>query len=135
MISAYAANLATQAVLAEATHVAIFTADPLAAGDQNDEQPNATGYARQAITWTTSGSGSESNVAAVEFEPDGGDWTNGPWLPCLVTSGTYGAGEVLAVSVDGNGDPKFTTADEVLDGVALQFNVGALTFGFPSEGP
>lgn len=76
-----------------ATHVALYTADPGDAGSHANEVATGTGYSRQAITWTSSGGLTESNVYRISFTASG-SWGNVThWA--LVTNGTRGSGLAL----------------------------------------
>lgn len=112
------ANDAVDAVAAVATHVALFTADPTATGSMANEVANSNGYSRQAVTWTTTSSASESNSAAVEFAASGGDWGTVTHVG-LVTSGTHGAGVVKTAKA-------LTASRDMTDGSTLTFAIGAL---------
>ena len=124
-LSQFAADLVIDVIRTNATHVALFTANPIAAGDLDDEQADANGYGRAAITWTDSGDEDDENTADVEFTADGAAWT-GPWYVALMDSGTHGAGNVIAIAVDESGDPATTTATELADGDTLKFAAGGL---------
>jgi hypothetical protein len=61
-LSVAAAAAAIEASLGTITHAALFTANPITAGDLNDELANTAGYIRQALpTMTDSNDEEESH--------------------------------------------------------------------------
>lgn len=103
------------------------------------EQANAAGYIRQAKpTITASGDADEESTAELVFTASGGAWT-GPWYLVATNSGTYGAGDIIAICVDNNGDP-LTVRDSLgaeitslADGSSITIPAGSLTFAIPTS--
>jgi hypothetical protein len=92
-------------------YVALATADPTdaATGASMSECANANAYARTAITFSAASSGRVTQSGAVTFpQASGGGWgTVTHWA--LTSTGTYGAGDVLATGA-------FTASKTVNDG-------------------
>lgn len=112
------AALALDAVLDVGTHLALFTADPTNAGLMTNELANSNGYARQAITWTTSEDDDEENSATITFTASGGDWSEATHWG-IVTSGTHGAGDMLLKG-------PLSTPRTIVDGGSLVYDAADL---------
>lgn len=72
------------------THVGLYTGNPGAAGSHSTEVAAANGYSRQAVTWTASGSGVETNSNTVLFTATGSWGTLTHWG--INSTDTRGAG-------------------------------------------
>lgn len=76
------------------TYVALYKADPGDAGSHANEVTTGTGYARQAVTWSSSGGVTEQNTNVLNWAATGSWGTVTHWG--LVNSATRGAGTMLA---------------------------------------
>ena len=85
-------------------------------GSTFTEMGNTNGYQRQAVTFNAASSGSATNSIDVTFTAVGGAWSTATgW--CVVTSQTYGAGDLYFYDNDmsnftlGTGDSTTFAAD------------------------
>jgi hypothetical protein len=100
-----------------AWYVALYTVAPGEAG--GGTECSGTGYARQAATFTVTGTAptTASNSSAIEFPTAGGSWGT------IVAAGIFDAsssGNLLAFA-------DLTTSKAIDTGDVLRFNTGALT--------
>lgn len=100
------------------THVALYTADPGDAGSHTNEIAASNGYARQSITWTTTGNPTETNTNLITFNADG-SWGNVTHWG-LVTNGTRGGGQILMHG-------PLNSSRAMNSGNQIRFNIGAIT--------
>ena len=105
-LSPQGATLTVDELTSAATHIGLFSADPIAAGNLASEQPAANGYARQSITWSTLSAGVKQNSADILWEAQGAAWNQGPWYIVLMSAAT--SGDPLAIVVDEQGVPQTT---------------------------
>lgn len=90
-------NAVLDAYLSGATvYLALCTSDPGEActGASCNETANAAGYARQVIAFSAAASGSSSNSATVTFPTATSNYASPITHWAIVTSATYGAGNV-----------------------------------------
>ena len=83
------------------THIALYTSNPGIAGSHANEVAASNGYSRKAITWTSTGTTSESNTGTITFAASG-NWGTVTHFG-IVSNGTRGAGTMYFVGpLDGS---------------------------------
>lgn len=101
------------------THITLFSADPGAAGSLASELADANGFARQAISWSSSGDEDEESTTLITFTASGGDWTTATHY-AYVDNGTHGAGDAYMVG-------ELSAPRTVADGGSIEIAISALT--------
>jgi hypothetical protein len=118
IVNAFLRNVAPS--IPATCYVALFTADPTAAGLVTNEVAASTGYARAAATFSAASGGATANTGAITFGPDSGtNWGTVTHF-ALCKGGTRAVADLMYTQA-------LTASQAVVIGESGGFAIGAIT--------